>query len=183
MYLLQCLLRFLCFFTTRAPHAVEGSALHGPEAEYGRRLVKHAEQLQKFRKRHQLLWISFLASAIATTGAAASAVWLQVPWSWLWCPAALLGWSLHSLTLNAKRCKELYAVVRFYECGLRPLAFPLARTRHHWRGTPSGRACLRCRSRPLRRRFALRDAVHRAYRNRARYSGELAFASRVARRD
>ncbi len=127
MYLLQCLLRFWYFFATRAPHAVEGSAPHGPEAEYGRRLVKHAEQLQKFRKRHQLLWISFLASAIATTGAAASAVWLQVPWNWLWGPAVLLGWSLRSLTLNTRRCKELYAVVRFYECGL-------ARLHSRWQG-------------------------------------------------
>ncbi len=118
MYLLQCLLRFLCSFTARAPQAVESPDVHGPEAEYDRRLVKHAEQLQKSRKRHQLLWISFLASAIATTGAAASALWLQVPWSWLWGPAVLLGWSLRSLTLNTRRCKELYAVVRFYECGL-----------------------------------------------------------------
>ena len=118
MYLLQCLLRFLCSFTARAPQAVESPDVHGPEAEYDRRLVKHAEQLQKSRKRHQLLWISFLASAIATTGAAASALWLQVPWSWLWGPAVLLGWSLRSLTLNTRRCKELYAVVRFYEGGL-----------------------------------------------------------------
>ncbi len=118
MYLLQYLLQFWRVFTTPAPHVVGTSVLSGPEAEYDRRLVKHSEQLQKIRKRHHLLWIWLLASVIATTGVAASTLWLHVQWSWLLAPAALLGWSFHSLTLSTRRYKKRYALVRFYECGL-----------------------------------------------------------------
>jgi len=127
MHILQALLQCWCFFATRTPHIVETSVLDGPEAEYGRRLAKRSEQLQKVRKHHQLLWTCFLASALATTGAAASALWLQVQWSWLLVPVPFVAWSFYSLTLTARRCRQLYAIVRFYEGGL-------ARLQSCWQG-------------------------------------------------
>jgi len=123
MHVVHYLLQFWRHLKVWAPRAVETSALHGPEAEYGRRLVTHAEQLQKMRKRHQLVWICFVVSI----GAAASALWLHVQWSWLLLPVALLGWSFRGLTLSARHCKKLYSLVRFYECGL-------SRLHSRWQG-------------------------------------------------
>lgn len=127
MHLLQCLIQLCGYFTVRAPRIVETSALHGPEAEYGRRLAEHAERLQTIRKRHQLLWILLLASATATISATAAALRFQARWIWLLGPTALLGWSFRSLTLSIRRCRELYVVVRFYECGI-------ARLHSRWQG-------------------------------------------------
>jgi len=111
----------------RKPQTMETSVVDGPEAEYGRRLAIQAEQFQKVRRRHQHLWICLIASATATAGGAAAVLWLQLQWHWLFVPVVPLVWSLRSLTFTARRCRELYAVVRFYEGGL-------ARLRSCWQG-------------------------------------------------
>ncbi len=122
-YVLQC----WRFFSLRSPRVQEIPALRGPEGEYGRRLATRAGQLCETKRRHQLLWIVLLGSAIATTCAAASALWFHLQLTWLLGPVTLLVWTFRRLTLSTSRYRELYAMVRFYECGL-------ARLHSRWQG-------------------------------------------------
>jgi len=127
MHVVRPFFPFRHWFTIPPLRRVEAATLPGPETEYHRRLVKHAEALTRASKRHRFLWIFLLASTIAVAGAVASTLWLHTQWSWLLGPAAILGWSLHSLTLSTRHCNKLYAIVRFYEGGL-------ARLHSCWQG-------------------------------------------------